>query len=144
MITFKKLDTSYNEEALSLLTKNNLPSEDFDLSLFHVIGAFDNDRLHAIAALELYGPHALLRSVAVDGREHKKGIGTLLINEIIKESNQLNLSKLFILTETAEGFFRKQNFIVTDRQQVPASVQQSKEFQHICPASAVCMSFQLQ
>lgn len=143
MIDFKKLDPSYEDQALDLLKENNLPSEDFDLSQFHVIGAFDDGRLQAIAALEIYGTHALLRSVAVNSGKHKNGYGTSLIHEMIKESKNLNLSKLFILTETAEGFFARLGFGITDREQVPSPVKQSKEFQHICPASAVCMSLLL-
>lgn len=143
MINFKKLDSSYEDQALGLLKENNLPSEDFDLSQFHVIGALDDGRLQAIAALEIYGPNALLRSVAVNADKHKNGLGTNLIHEMIKESEKLNLSKLFILTETAEGFFTRLGFEITDREQVPTPVKQSKEFQHLCPASAVCMSLLL-
>lgn len=143
MIRFKKLNAEYQNAAVALLTKNKLPYEDFDLSKFHVIGAFDKDHLQGMAALEIYDTEALLRSVAIDTDLHKKGLGTQLIGEIIKESHKLNLSKLFILTETAEGFFNKLGFVPTDRNTVPSSIQQSPEFKHICPASAVCMSYKL-
>ncbi|MBL6449956.1 GNAT family N-acetyltransferase [Fulvivirga sp. 29W222] len=143
MIDFIKLAPSYQPQALSLLTENGLPSEDFDISSFHVIGALSEKELLAMAALELYEEHALLRSVAVCTDRHKTGLGTCIIKEMIKESQKLNLSKLVVLTETAEGFFNKLGFKVTDREKVPNAVRQSKEFQHICPASAVCMTLQL-
>jgi amino-acid N-acetyltransferase len=46
---------------------------------------------------------------------------------------------VFLLTTTAERFFPKFGFEQIDREQVPASVQQSVEFQSACPASAIVM-----
>jgi amino-acid N-acetyltransferase len=45
----------------------------------------------------------------------------------------------FLLTTTAERFFPKLGFEPIVRDEVPASVQASIEFQSACPASAVVM-----
>jgi amino-acid N-acetyltransferase len=45
----------------------------------------------------------------------------------------------FLLTTTAENFFPKLGFEQIVRDDVPASVQASIEFQSACPASAVVM-----
>jgi amino-acid N-acetyltransferase len=45
----------------------------------------------------------------------------------------------FLLTTTAENFFPKLGFERIPRDEVPASVQASVEFQSACPASAVVM-----
>lgn len=143
MITFKKLDPSQYKEVVSMLVQARLPYEDIDLNVHHMIGAYDGDRLKGIAALELYGQYALLRSVAVDAQQQQKGLGSGLINEILKVAKTINLSKLYLLTETAEGFFEKLGFVKTERSDVPLAVLESKEFKHICPSSAVCMMRQI-
>lgn len=143
MISFKKLDLTNQQDVLNILIQSRLPYEDIDLNVHHMIGAFDKDQLKGIAGLELYGNYALVRSVAVDARRQQKGLGSSLIHEVIKYSKTLNLSKLYLLTETAEGFFTKHGFSKTERGVVPQEVLNSKEFKHICPASAVCMMRQL-
>jgi amino-acid N-acetyltransferase len=45
----------------------------------------------------------------------------------------------FLLTTTAENFFPKLGFGRISRDEVPASIQASIEFQSACPASAVVM-----
>lgn len=143
MISFKKLDLTNQQDVLNILIQSRLPYEDIDLNVHHMIGAFDKDQLKGIAGLELYGNYALLRSVAVDALEQQKGLGSALIHEVIEYSKIINLSKLYLLTETAESFFAKHGFCKTERGVVPQEVLNSKEFKHICPASAVCMMRQL-
>ena len=46
---------------------------------------------------------------------------------------------VFLLTTTAEKFFPRFGFEPISREDVPASVQASIEFQSACPASAVVM-----
>ena len=41
-----------------------------------------------------------------------------------------------LLTETAEGFFRRRGFELVGRDAVPSDVQASAEFQGLCPVSA--------
>jgi amino-acid N-acetyltransferase len=46
---------------------------------------------------------------------------------------------VFLLTTTAERFFPRFGFEEIARDEVPASVQASVEFQSACPASAIVM-----
>ncbi|ELR70782.1 tyrosine phosphatase [Fulvivirga imtechensis AK7] len=143
MITFKKLDQSHHRQVVTMLAETRLPFEDIDLNVHHMIGAYDGERLKGIAALELYGQYALLRSVAVDTREQQKGLGSTLIEEVLKTAKALNLSNLYLLTETAEGFFSKLGFVKTERSEVPTTVMGSREFKYLCPESAICMMRQI-
>lgn len=143
MITFKKIDHQHQKDMLNILALSRLPWQDIDLDKHYIIGAFAGSELKGIAGLELYGSDALLRSVAVNAEGQRKGLGSALINEVIEHAKNLNLSKLYLLTETAEGFFKKHGFEKTERKTVPGAVLQSREFKDICPASAVCMTRQL-
>lgn len=142
-IIFKKLTPPDHEQITGLLRANSLPFEDVDPGVQHLIGGFTNDQLMGIAGLEMYPPYALLRSVAIITSAQHHGYGSAMVKEMIRQAKALNLSKLYLLTETAEHFFHKHSFVTTSRTEVPGALQQSSEFQHICPVSAVCMSLDL-
>ncbi len=49
------------------------------------------------------------------------------------------LREFYLLTTTAEEYFRKRGFKTIDRDEVHPQLLSSREFQGACPASAVCM-----
>jgi amino-acid N-acetyltransferase len=53
------------------------------------------------------------------------------------------LTTLYLLTQTAEKYFEKKGFEKIARDQTPHEVQQSKEFSHLCPSTAVAMKKQI-
>jgi amino-acid N-acetyltransferase len=44
-----------------------------------------------------------------------------------------------LLTETAPGYFETKGYQQITRADVPEEVQQSSEFSHVCPQSAIVM-----
>lgn len=68
---------SYNSAIGALLQRSGLPISDLEagvsVSLF-VAGPGDNPE--GVICLEVYGPNALLRSLAVSDSERGKGLGT--------------------------------------------------------------------
>jgi arsenate reductase (thioredoxin) len=46
---------------------------------------------------------------------------------------------MYLLTETAQPYFEKKGFAAIPRNEVPLAVQQSAEFTHVCPDTAVAM-----
>lgn len=91
------------------------------------------------AALELYGPAALLRSVAVRRDLRGTGLGRRLTEAALGLSRELGIEETYLLTETADRFFPRFGFRLVPRSEVPASVQRSVEFTSACPASARAM-----
>ena len=51
----------------------------------------------------------------------------------------VDLPDVYLLTTTAEQFFPKWGFVQIPRDDVPAGVQQSVEFQSACPSTAIVM-----
>ena len=137
------LDESYSDMAIQLLRDNQLPTADFSLAKVISYGSVIQGELIAMAALEVYGQAALLRSVAVHKQYRNQGYGNTIISHIIEKSNKMNLSKLFLLTESAENFFRTIGFEPISRDQVPEEIKRSQEFTSLCPQSAVCMVYTL-
>jgi len=93
--------------------------------------------------LECYGADALLRSVVVDGEARGRGWARQLLAALMQHASTLGVSRLFLLTTTAESWFAKLGFRKAARSRIPDQLRQSREFQGACPASAVAMTLRL-
>ena len=133
--------TADNEaEIKHLLAASDLHQADVTTDhLEHFLLGWDGSRLAAVVGLEIKGCSALLRSLAVAADYRNRKIATRLIMEIEKYAKSLEVNTLYLLTMTAEDFFRKKGYQRTARDSAPIDIQGTTEFQSLCPASAVCM-----
>jgi amino-acid N-acetyltransferase len=93
-----------------------------------------------VVGLERFGIEALLRSLAVAPEHRQRGMGQELVARLECDAQAEGIQRLVLLTETAEAFFRRLGYVMTDRRHVSDEAQQSAEFRSLCPVSAVCMS----
>ena len=125
----------------TLLESAGLPTQDLssgtDLQTW-VLEA--HGELIAAIGLEGFGDVGLLRSLVVAPAERRQGLGQKLVARLERDAQAAGITQLVLLTETAEEFFRKRGYVVTDRREVSDPVRQSAEFRSLCPASAICMS----
>jgi len=127
-------------EIKQLLAGCDLPYEDITAALVkHFLLVWDGARLIAVIGLEVKNQVALLRSLAVDAEYRNRGIATGLVGEIEDYAKSLNLDTLYLLTVTAEDFFKKCGYLPTARDSAPVGIQGTAEFKNLCPASASCM-----
>jgi arsenite methyltransferase len=96
-------------------------------------------RIIGAEGLEVYGSHGLLRSAVVDSAWRGLGIGEALTRNRLAWAKEQELQSVWLLTTTASDYFPQFGFVRADRQAAPADLQQSVEFAHACPASAVTM-----
>ena len=89
--------------------------------------------------LEIYGESALLRSVAVHPDFQGVGLGTRLVDSITELAKEKGITRLFLLTDTAERYFLKKGFVVVTRDRVPEDMKQSVEFSTLCTSSPSLM-----
>jgi amino-acid N-acetyltransferase len=82
--------------------------------------------------LEVYENYALLRSLAVHPDFRRRGIGMSLVRRITDNAKVRGINQLYLLTDTAEDFFRNLGFNPVDRVDVPSTVRQSIEFTTLC------------
>ena len=124
-----------------LLESAGLPSEDLaSAQSFQTWVLEAHGTLLAAIGLERFGNEALLRSLVVVAESRKIGIGQKLIARLECDARADGITRLILLTETAEAYFRARGYTVTDRREVSDAVKQSAEFRSLCPVSAVCMS----
>ena len=122
-----------------LLRSAKLPLDGLSATLENFLVALDGARLVAAAGLEVYGDAALLRSVVVAPSHRGSGLGGRLSDGALAMAHDLGVRHVYLLTDTAEEFFRRRGFALVPRADVPRSVKASVEFTTACPASATVM-----
>ncbi|MBM3818477.1 MAG: GNAT family N-acetyltransferase [Acidimicrobiia bacterium] len=122
-----------------LLEREHLPLDGVRDHVETMVVARHDGRVIGAAALECYSGGGLLRSVVVDAQWQGRRLGHQLTEAALEMARQCELPAVYLLTETAEGFFPRFGFTAISREEVPASVQESVEFRSVCPASAIVM-----
>lgn len=128
---------------LDLLARNKLPADGLREHLGTILTARQGQRLVGCASLELYDGAALLRSVAVEENRRGTGLGQALTRAALDLARARGVKTVYLLTETAGGFFPKFGFERIARGEVEPAVRQSAEFTTACPASALVMRLRL-
>jgi amino-acid N-acetyltransferase len=124
----------------ALLREADLPHEDFADHLEHFLVARHGDEIVGAVGFELHGADALLRSLVVAPRRRGEGLGGRLVEQLTTSALAHGVKRFYLLTMTAEAFFAKRGFRKTARGSVPADIAGTKEFNSLCPVSAVCMT----
>jgi amino-acid N-acetyltransferase len=124
----------------ALLRTCELPADDLSAShLEHFFVIKDAGRIVGSVGLEVCGEYGLLRSLALTESLRGRGLGIQLAQSIEAYASSQQIKSLYLLTTTAGSFFAHLRYQVIPRENAPARLQETAEFQSICPASAVCM-----
>jgi amino-acid N-acetyltransferase len=97
-----------------------------------------------IVGLELFTDVALLRSLVVRPAARGRGIGEALVRHAEGYAALQGVQHLYLLTITAQEFFKRLGFQPTTRAEAPAAIQKTREFADLCPASAAFLLKRLQ
>ena len=124
---------------LALLERNRLPLAEIERHLGAVVVAREGARLIGCAAVERYGTAGLLRSVAVEADARGRGLGHRLTDAALECARRHGVRTVYLLTETAAGFFPRLGFRPIARESVAPAVRRSVEFMSACPESALAM-----
>jgi amino-acid N-acetyltransferase len=143
-LTYKLIDDVQSFDAFrSLLKSSNLPADDLDFHKDLLVGYFEGSALVGTGGLEVYGPYGLLRSLSVKLGIRGKSVGTNICEYLIDEAKHRKLKAIYLLTETASGFFLKRGFNEVPREHVPQELKASSEFTSVCPTTAMAMVLDL-
>lgn len=127
------------EEVRKLLTKNALPLDGVAQFIEQFVVARAAGHVVGCIGIETYGTSALLRSAAVRDDLKGRGIGRLLVNEIIDRAKRDSVATMYLLTTTADSYFTTFGFERIDRADVAEELNASEELRGACPASATVM-----
>jgi arsenite methyltransferase len=123
----------------ALLASLGLPTEGIDAHVSSALVAREGGAVVGAVALELYDQAALLRSLAVRPDRQGAGLGQRLTEAALALARQRGVRELYLLTETADGFFPRFGFERVERDAVAPAVRGSIEFTSACPESARAM-----
>lgn len=87
----------------------------------------------------MYGKYALLRSLAVAPDHRGSGIATALVTHAEQHAQSQGVTSVFLLTTTAEEFFRRRGYVATERSHAPDAIRATREFADLCPASSALL-----
>lgn len=135
--------TSHFTRIFSLLQQYQLPTDDIFPEQMPFWVAVDGETVVGAIGLEPYGADALIRSMVVHPGYRGRQIATALLQKAEAHAKQQGVQSLFLLTETAAGFFEKNNYLHMDRMAAPDAIQQTSQFRFACPASAQLLKKQL-
>lgn len=102
-----------------------------------IIATDENGSWMGVAGYEMYGGSALLRSVAVDKRSRNLGVGRTLVEAILADAKRRGAHTVYLLTETADRYFRRLGFTQIQRDMIDPAVKNSSEFE--CCGSCLSM-----
>lgn len=131
--------------ARSLLSALDLPVEGLgdQFARGYVVAVAGAGAVVGLGGVEVYGENGLLRSVAVARSCQGSSIGRAIVEDRIAWARRLGLDSLYLLTETAPGFFERLGFRRVTRASFPQAVQASSECSQLCPDTAVAMALAL-
>jgi amino-acid N-acetyltransferase len=134
---------SHRNVVIALLRAEKLPVEDLPATLCNFFVAANGSTVVAAAGLEVYESWGLLRSLVVNKAYRSQSIATALVQAVEGKAAELRLERIYLLTETAKGYFERKGYLAIPRSLVPAAVKKSSEFSHVCPVSATVMFKQI-
>ena len=122
-----------------LLEANDLPSDDCSEQVENFFGIVEDDRLLAAGGLQPAGDYFLLRSVVVQPSCRGRGLAAALVKFLLARAVAAGSPAVYLLTETADGYFERLGFNGVAREQVPEAIRQTRQFASLCPDDARCM-----
>jgi amino-acid N-acetyltransferase len=126
-------------EIKKLLVASGLPVAGVDEHWKTFVVARDRGQVVACGGSEPYETAALIRSIAVAADHRSHGLGRRIVRQLLDRLASRGLREFYLLTTTAEEYFKKRGFKTIDRDEVHPQLLRSREFQDACPANAVCM-----
>jgi GNAT superfamily N-acetyltransferase len=121
------------------LEEAKLPTRDLVGAGKRYFCLIDSGERRGYGGFEVCGPHALLRSIVIPGRQRGHGYGRTLVTSLVAEARKLGLQEAWLLTETAVPFFAALGFSPCAREAAPPEIAATEQYAALCPASAKLM-----
>ncbi|MFL5747170.1 MAG: arsenic resistance N-acetyltransferase ArsN2 [Niastella sp.] len=138
-IKIAKAGNEQRQAIITLLQSEKLPVEDLPASMENFFVALNADKVIGAIGLEQYDNCGLLRSMVVDKEYRNKNTASQLLQELETYAIALSIDCMYLLTETAPGYFGKKGYQKIAREEAPRAIHASSEFSHVCPVSAIVM-----
>jgi N-acetylglutamate synthase-like GNAT family acetyltransferase len=119
------------------LTDADLPVDDLEVSNGRFFRFERNGVLAGYGGFEPYGDVALLRSVVVAPSMRGQGAGRAIAETLAEAMRSAGIAEAYLLTTTAEDFFRHLGFAEIPRDDAPATILATPQATTICSSAAL-------
>jgi amino-acid N-acetyltransferase len=126
-------------EITGVVRASGLPAEDCHEHWPDFFVAEQDGQIIATGGLQVCGAAGLVRSVAVITEYRGHGIGAEIYDRIETRAFEVGIEDLYLLTETAMGYFEGLGFTERARSELPMAITATKQFRDLCPQSATAM-----
>lgn len=126
-----------------VLAANGLPEAGLEKAMSDAFVAEHNGYLLGAIAFERYGSDALVRSFVVAEGWRKRNVGSQLWSELRKRAKQSGINTFYLLTTTIPELAKRAGFESIAREDVPAAVRKSAEFELAGCATAATMRLKI-
>lgn len=123
-----------------LLAGAGLAHDDLRPETVRLLVARAGKRVIGAIGAEVRAPDALLRSLVVAPDHRREGVGEALVRRLDADAAAWGVRRWWLLTTTAERFFRARGFFPVERAAAPESIRLTGQFSGGICASAVCLS----
>ncbi|MGO9421294.1 arsenic resistance N-acetyltransferase ArsN2 [Roseiarcus sp.] len=117
-----------------------LPEDDLDADGVSLFAFEQGGSVVGYGGLEIYGGHALLRSIVVDPARRREGLGRRIVEFLNANAARESVRRAFLLTTDARAYFEGLGFAAIDRRDAPPEILATRQATGLCPASAVLMA----
>ena len=122
---------------VATLEAASLPASDLTAShIEHFFYCGPEAQPSGLVGLQICGADALLRSLVVVADCRSSGLGSALVAQAESHARMLGAQAIYLLTTTAEAFFKRRGYSSIARDDAPAAIRATREFAEICPASS--------
>ena len=129
---------------IELVETSGLPTGDLTEAMLASFCVADEDRgVVGVAGIEVFGTCALMRSLVVAPVQRGRGVAERLVEWCEAEAHWRGVETTYLLTTTADEYFRKRGYADVPRAAVPLAIAGHAQFRSLCPASAKCLAKRL-
>lgn len=143
MLTLSLIDGG-SEELTAALVLAKLPADDLTEPGRTFFRISQGEHTIGFGGYELYGAHALLRSLVIEPQARGRGLGGEATTLLVRQAGREGARHVYLLTDTAEAFFAAQGFTRVERAAAPDTIRITRQAASLCPSSAALMSRNLQ
>ena len=142
-IIFKNPDLSQAPDLTGFLQGLGLITSDLPADLSGFTLAYEGEQIVGSAGMELKGEIGLLRSVAVAETHRNQQLGQQLFTAALDHAKTKGVQEVYLITNTAEGYFAQNGFRRVERSEVPAEISRTEQFSSLCPSASTVMKINL-
>ena len=138
---YKQAYSSDLTKIIELLETYDLPTSDCKDHISNFIVAENKNTIVGVGGFEICGNLGLVRSFAVRQSDKNQGVAEQIFNLLKAKAKESGINQFYLLTTTASKYFKGLGFTNCNRDDVPNSIKATKQFNGLCPSSAVVMVF---